>query len=87
MDLSLYTLRMPLSTLKTENKDGLIHYIISESNHDYASVEASYTCMGRSMKNRTTLLTMPHSTKGFGSKRAARGKLHFENGKLLDAAQ
>ena len=38
------------------------------------------------MKNRTTLLTVPHSTKGFGSKRAARGKLHFENGKLLDAA-
>jgi hypothetical protein len=85
MDLSLYSLRMPLSTLKAENKDGLIHYIISESNHDYDSVEAAYTCMGRSMKNRTTLLTIPHSSKGFGSKRAARGKLHFENGKFLDA--
>jgi hypothetical protein len=85
MDLSLYTLRMPLSTLQTENKDGLLHYIIKESNRDYASVEEAYTCMGRSMKNRTTLLTIPHSKKGFGSKRAARGKLHFENGKLLDA--
>jgi hypothetical protein len=85
MDLSLYSLRMPLSTLKAENKDGLIHYIISESNHDYDSVEAAYTCMGRSMKNRTTLLTIPHSAKGYGSKRAARGKLHFENGKFLDA--
>ena len=85
MDLSLYSLRMPLSTLKAENKDGLIHYIISESNRDYDSVEAAYTCMGRSMKNRTTLLTIPHSTKGYGSKRAARGKLHFENGKFLDA--
>ena len=85
MDLSLYTLRMPLSTLKTESKDGLLHYIIKESNQDYASIEEAYTCMGRSMKNRTTLLTVPHSTKGFGSKRAARGKLHFENGKLLDA--
>jgi hypothetical protein len=42
--------------------------------------------MGRSLKNRTTLLTIPHSKKGFGSKRAARGKLHFENGKLLDVA-
>ena len=85
MDLFLYSLRMPLSTLKAENKDGLLHYIISESNHDYASVEAAYTCMGRSMKNRTTLLTVPHSKKGYGSKRAARGKLHFENGKFLDA--
>lgn len=85
MDLSLYSLRMPLSTLQTENKDGLLHYIIKESNRDYASIEEAYTCMGRSMKNRTTLLTVPHSTKGFGSKRAARGKLHFENGKLLDA--
>ena len=86
MDLSLYALRMPLSTLQMENKDGLLHYIIRESNRDYASIEEAYTCMGRSMKNRTTLLTVPHSKKGFGSKRAARGKLHFENGKLLDAA-
>ena len=85
MDLSLYALRMPLSTLQTETKDGLLHYIIKESNQDYASIEEAYTCMGRSMKNRTTLLTIPHSKKGFGSKRAARGKLHFENGKLLDA--
>ncbi len=85
MDLFLYSLRMPLSTLKAENKDGLLHYVISESNHDYSSVEAAYTCMGRSMKNRTTLLTVPHSKKGYGSKRAARGKLHFENGKFLDA--
>jgi hypothetical protein len=85
MDLSLYSLRMPLSTLKKENKDGLLHNIIRESNRDYASIEEAYTCMGRSLKNRTTLLTVPHSKKGFGSKRAARGKLHFENGKLLDA--
>ncbi len=85
MDLSLYTMRMPLSTLKTESKDGLLHYIIQESNRDYASIEEAYACMGRSMSKRTTLLTIPHSKKGFGSKRAARGKLHFENGKLLDA--
>ena len=85
MNLSLYALRMPLSTLQAENKAGLIHHIIAESNRDYASIEEAYTCMGRSLKNRTTLLTIPHSKKGFGSKRAARGKLHFENGKLLDA--
>ncbi len=85
MDLSLYSLRMPLSTLKAENKDGLLHYIIGESNRDYSTVEAAYTCMGRSMNKRTTLLTVPHSKKGYGSKRAARGKLHFENGKFHDA--
>ncbi len=85
MDLSLYSLRMPLSTLKAEGKDDLLHYIISESNRDYAAVEEAYTCMGRSMNKRTTLLTVPHSAKGYGSKRAARGKLHFEDGKFLDA--
>jgi hypothetical protein len=85
MDLTLYTLRMPLSTLLAETKDGMLHYIISESNRDYSTVEAAYTCMGRSMNKRTTLLTVPHSKLGFGSKRAARGKLHFDNGKFLDA--
>jgi len=82
MNLSLFSLRMPLSTLQSENKDGLLHYIISESNHDYKSIEEAYTCMGRSMGKRTTLLTVPHSKRGFGSKRAARGKLYFEDGKL-----
>lgn len=84
MDLMLYSLRMPLSILSAENKDGILHYIISESNRDYGSVEEAYKCMGRSMKNRTTLLTVPHSKKGYGSKRAARGKLHFENSKFHD---
>lgn len=85
MDLMLYALRMPLSTLSIENKEGILHYIVSESNRDYNSVEEAYKCMGRSMINRTTLLTVPHSKKGYGSKRAARGKLHFENSKFHDA--
>jgi hypothetical protein len=34
------------------------------------------------MKNRTTLLTIPHSQKGYASKRAARGKIHFDGVKL-----
>ena len=42
--------------------------------------------MGRSMTKRTTLLTVPHSKQGYGSKRAARGKIHFEENKLLDVA-
>ncbi|MGO8807768.1 MAG: hypothetical protein ACLQO7_14460 [Candidatus Bathyarchaeia archaeon] len=86
MNLSLYSLRMPLSTLKSEGKDGSLHYIIAESHRDYDAVNEAYKCMGRSMANRTTLLTVPHSKKGYGSKRAARGKIHFDNKKLLDVA-
>jgi hypothetical protein len=86
MNLSLYALRMPLSTLQAEGKDGLLHYIISESHRDYEAINEAYSCMGRSMTKRTTLLTVPHSKKGYGSKRAARGKIHFEDGKLLDVA-
>jgi hypothetical protein len=84
MELSLQALRMPLSSLQLENKDGVIHHIISESHRNYQAVEEAYTCMGRSMTKRTTLLTIPHSKKGYGSKRAARGKVHFEENKLLD---
>jgi hypothetical protein len=34
------------------------------------------------MNKRTTLLTIPHSAKGYGSKRAARGKIRFEGKNL-----
>jgi hypothetical protein len=84
INLSLYALRMPLSTLQAENKEGLMHHIIAESHQDYQAINEAYTCMGRSMTKRTTLLTVPHSKKGFGSKRAARGKIHFEQNKLLN---
>ncbi|MEJ5327295.1 MAG: hypothetical protein WHU54_03470 [Candidatus Bathyarchaeia archaeon] len=82
MDLSLYTLRMPLTTLQAEAKDSLLHYVISSVHRDYESVSQAYSCMGRSMASRTTLLTVPHSKLGYGSKRAARGKIHFEGTKL-----
>ncbi len=79
IDLSLPTLRMPLTTLNQESKDGLMHHIISEVHKDFESVKQAYDCMGRSITKRTTLLTIPHSSKGYGSKRAARGKIHFNN--------
>jgi len=82
IDLCLPTMRMPLSILEGEKRDDLLHYIISEVHKDYGSVERLYNCMGRSMKNRTTLLTVPHSKKGFGSKRAVRGKIYFEGTRL-----
>jgi len=79
---TLLALRMPIATLKAEKKDDLLHYIISETHRDYESISQAYSCMRRSMTKRTTLLTVPHSKKGYGSKRAARGKLHFEGTKL-----
>ena len=78
IDLCLPIMRMPLTVLREEGADGLLHHIICESHRDYDTIERIYGCMGRSMKNRTTLLTVPHSGKGFGSKRAARGKLYFD---------
>jgi len=82
IDLSLPALRMPVATLQAETKNGLLHHIISEAHRDHKAVEQSYDCMGRSMTKRTTLLTVSHSAKGYGSKRAARGKIHFDDDKL-----
>src|SRR3990170_4702943 len=82
MDLSLYALRMPIATLQTEAKNGLLHHIISETHRDFGAVKQAYDCMGRSITKRTTLLTVPHSKLGYGSKRAARGKLRFNENKL-----
>jgi hypothetical protein len=84
INLSLFALRMPIATLQAEAKDGLLHHIISETHKDYETVKQAYDCMGRSMTKRTTLLTVPHSKKGYGSKRAARGKIHFSGAKLED---
>ena len=82
IDLSLWALRMPLATLQAESKNGLLHRILSDVHSDYDSISQAYNCMGRSMSKRTTLLTVPHSSLGHGSKRAARGRLHFEGIKL-----
>lgn len=82
IDLCLYAMRMPIETLQLEGAEGLLHHIIRETHRSYGSVEEAYRCMGRSMKKRTTLLTIPHSPKGYGSKRAARGRIYFENEKV-----
>ena len=78
VDLCLPSMRIPLTILDQEERDALLHNIIKESHQDYDSVGRIYRCMGRSMKNRTTLLTVPHSQKGYGSKRSARGRLYFD---------
>lgn len=82
MNLALPALRMPVDTLQAEAKDGLLHHVISETHKDFEAVKQAYDCMGRSITNRTTLLTVPHSRLGYGSKRAARGKLRFNDTEL-----
>jgi hypothetical protein len=82
MDLFLPSLRMPLTTLQSETKAGLLHHIISETHQNFDSVRQAYECMGRSMTKRTPRLTVPHSPKGYGSKRAARGRLYFKETQL-----
>lgn len=82
INMCLYSLRMPIENLREEDPQGLLHHIVRETHRDYHSIEEAYRCMGRSMKKRTTLLTVPHSDKGYGSKRAARGRLYFEGKKL-----
>ena len=82
IDLCIPSLRLPLTALQKEGSEGLLHYIIREAHKDYESFEKIYKCMGRSMKNLTTLLTIPHSSKGYGSKRAARGRVYFDGTKL-----
>lgn len=82
INLSLYSMRLPLERLQNEKPGDMLHYIISKAHVDYESVERVYNCMGRSMKNLTTLLTVPHSPKGYGSKRAARGRLYFDGTQL-----
>jgi hypothetical protein len=82
IDLCIPTLRLPLTRLQNEEAEGILHDIISESHKGYESIQKIYDCMGRSMKKRRTLLTIPHSKEGFGSKRSARGRIYFEGTKL-----
>jgi hypothetical protein len=82
INLSLSSMRLPLRALELETTDGLLHHMIRETHSSYQSIERVYTWMGRSMKNLTTLLTVPHSKKGYGSKRAARGRIYFDDERL-----
>lgn len=86
INLNLYAMRMPIAVMQNEPLEGLLHYIMREVHRDYEAVERVYNCVGRSIKNRTTLLTIPHSQKGFGSKRAAKGKIYFD-GKALKSVK
>jgi hypothetical protein len=86
INLTLPAMRMPLETLRLEEKEDLLHFLVSETHKDYDAISQAYSCMGRSMAKKTTLLTVPHSEKGYGSKRAVRGKLHFDGARLQNVA-
>jgi hypothetical protein len=82
LELRLPQIRMPLEVLMNEEKGASLHSLVQSSHRNYDTMDAIYTLMGRSMKKKTSLLTVPHSPKGYGSKRAARGKITFSNGDL-----
>jgi hypothetical protein len=82
IDLSLPFMRMPLTTLQGESSQGFLHSLIREVHQSYDSIRIVYSSMGRSLKKRTTLLTVPHSLKGYGSKRAAKGRIIFDGTSL-----
>lgn len=79
MELSIPTYRMPLDVLKKEKPGQPMHKLIQSSHHDYDTIDNIYGLMGRNLgKRKTLLLTVPHSSKGFGSKRAAQGSIAFK---------
>ena len=79
IELCIPTYRMPLDVLKKEKPGQPMHKLIQESHHDYDRIGSIYGFMGRNLgKRKTLLLTVPHSTKGFGSKRAAQGSIAFK---------
>jgi hypothetical protein len=79
IDLCIPAYRMPLDVLKNEKPGHPMHKLIQSSHHDYDTIGTIYELMGRNIgKRKTLLLTVPHSPKGFGSKRAAQGSIMFK---------
>lgn len=79
INLCIPALRMPLEMLKNEKPKDPLHLIIEGCHRDYEMIKTMYKLMGRNIaKRKTLLLTVPHSQKGFGSKRAAKGKIVFK---------
>jgi hypothetical protein len=79
IDLCIPTYRMPLDVLMKEKPRQPMHKLIQESHHDYDTIGSIYGLMGRNLgKRKTLLLTVPHSLKGFGSKRAVQGSIAFK---------
>ncbi len=79
MDLCIPAYRMPLDVLKNEKPGQPMHKLVQDSHSNYDTISTIYGLMGRNIgKRKTLLLTVPHSPKGFGSKRAAQGSIVFK---------
>lgn len=79
INLCIPAFRMPLELLKNEKPGDQLHSIIEDSHRDYDAIKTIYELMGRNItKRKSLLLTVPHSRKGFGSKRAAKGSIVFK---------
>jgi len=78
IDLCIPAFRMPLELLKNEKPTDPMHKLIEACHHNYDTIRTIYELMGRNIgKRKTLLLTVPHSPKGFGSKRAVQGSIAF----------
>jgi len=79
IDLCIPAYRMPLDVLRKEKPGQPMHKLIQGSHHDYDTIGTIYELMGRNLgKRKTLLLAVPHSPKGYGSKRAAQGSIVFK---------
>jgi hypothetical protein len=81
--LCIPAFRMPLEVMKNEKPKDPLHKLIEDSHREYDTIGTIYELMGRNLgKRKTLLLTVPHSPKGFGSKRAAQGSIAFKQEKF-----
>ena len=81
--LTIPAMRMPLTRMKDSIYGPHLKRIIELEHRDYETLRRIYRLMGRNLrKHKTLLLTVPHSPRGVGSKKAGRGRLNLEGEKL-----
>ncbi len=81
--LTIPAMRMPLTRMRDSVYGTYLKRIIELEHQDYETLRRMYRLMGRNLrKHKTLLLTVPHSPKGAGSKKAGRGRLNLEGEKF-----
>lgn len=81
--LTIPAMRMPLTRMRDSIYGKYLKRIIELEHKDYETLRRMYRLMGRNLrKHKTLLLTVPHSPKGVGSKKAGRGRLNLEGEKF-----
>lgn len=83
IQLVIPAMRMPLSRMNDSVYGPHLKRVIELGHRDYETLRVLYRLMGRNLrKHKTLLLTVPHSSRGCGSKKAGRGRLNLEGEKL-----